>query len=671
MLTSDRVPAAPARRHRAATKSWPVVRGHRLTGVMRQIQFQPLELYSAAWREHGDYVALRALPGFLFYLIAHPDGIEHVLHGNLKNYRKPDSFNHAATPLVGKGILTSEGDFWRRQRRLVQPAFLKNSVTRLSGHMVDSIASFVDEWEHAGAERTIDVLPEMMRLALRIASTSLFSTDISGEADSIGQSYRTTFEWVSLKMNARLMFQPLWLPTRRNREFRRAKALLDRVILELVARRRREAPQHDVLGLLLAAQDEDTGVGMSDEQLKDEALTLLTAGHETTGAALSWCWYLLGAHPEIQEQFHAQVASHLQGRLPTAEELPQIPLATAIFEESMRLYPPAWGMPRESIEADVIAGYPLPARSTLILSQHLIHRHPAFWERPDEFDPARFLPGQSASRAKFAFFPFGGGPRHLHWQHLCDDRGPARAGGACTAISLRAGARPADRSRPHIYAAPQARRAGRGAATMSDKRERIVLAAVERFLYYGIAKTTMQEVAADARVAVGTLYLYFKNKDDLVVACAAEFVARHRHDAEEILASKLPPAEKLRRYILARFRAAEEIRTGSRHAVELTRAVLRLKPDRLVEEGMMMWEIVAQILRQGVAGGKFVIASTDDDAKIFLMSTAYFFPHALNEPPIPPTEADLLSVVNWFLGAWERKAPRRGKTKPAKSGRRG
>lgn len=206
---------------------------------------------------------------------------------------------------------------------------------------------------------------------------------------------------------------------------------------------------------------------------------------------------------------------------------------------------------------------------------------------------------------------------------------------------------------------------------MSDKRQRIVAAAVERFLYYGIAKTTMQEVASDAKVAVGTLYLYFKNKDDLVVACAEEFVARHRHDAKEMLASKLPAAEKLRRYIVARFRAAEQIRTGSRHAVELTRAVLRLKPDRLVEEGLMMWEIVVQILRQGIASGDFAIASPDDDAKIFLLSIAYFFPNALNEPPVPPTEADLLSVVNWFLGAWQRKESQRGKPKAARSGRRG
>jgi cytochrome P450 len=264
----------------------------------------------------------------------------------------------------------------------------------------------------------------MMRLGLRIASTTLFSSDISGEADTIGSAYRTAFEYVSLKMNARLLFYPLWLPTKLNREFRRSKALLDRVVLELIARRRREAAKGDVLDLLLQAQDEESGAGMSDEQLKDEALTLLTAGHETAGAALSWAWYLLAEHPDVQREFHEQVAGHLQGRTPTAADLPSMPLATAIFEESMRLYPPAWGMPRETVEADVICGYPVPAKATFVLSQYIIHRHPDFWERPDQFDPARFLPGHGAARPKFAYFPFGGGPRICIGNHFAMVEGP-------------------------------------------------------------------------------------------------------------------------------------------------------------------------------------------------------------------------------------------------------
>ena len=417
--------AAPARNIKSkATKTWPVVRGRLLTGCMRDVQLRPLDLYTSAWREHGDYVSLRVVPNYFVYLLGHPDAIEYVLHTNLKNYRKPDSFNHSVRPLAGQGILVSEGDFWRRQRRLVQPAFLRNAVAGVSGHMVDSIARLIDEWNEAGATRTLDIVPEMMRLGLRIASTTLFSTDISGDADTIGQAYRTAFEYVSLKMNARLMFQPLWLPTRRNREFKRCKALLDRVVLDLVAQRRREGPRNDVLDLLLAAQDETSGAGMSDELLKDEALTLLTAGHETGGAALSWAWYLLATHPEVQHEFHDQVAAALQGRMPSVDDLERMPLATAIFEESMRLYPPAWGIPRESIESDVINGYPLPAKSTLILSQHLIHRHPAFWNDPDVFDPSRFLPENRTGRPKFAYFPFGGGPRICIGNHFAMIEGP-------------------------------------------------------------------------------------------------------------------------------------------------------------------------------------------------------------------------------------------------------
>jgi len=407
----------------AATKAWPEVPGHWLLGCIKQFQRTPLEMYRQSWREHGDYVRLRALPGVYVYLLAHPEAIEHVLHTNAKNYRKPDSFNHSVSLLAGNGILTSEGEFWRKQRRLVQPAFSSHAVAGLGDLMAGGISQFVEEWEAAGQERTVDVLPELMRLGLRIASLTLLGKDISGEADSIGQAYRTAFEYVSLKMNGRLMFSPLWLPTRRNREFRQAKALLDRVVLELIAQRRNQPAKLDVLGRLLAAQDEESGIGMSDEQLKDEAITLLTAGHETAGAALSWALYLLSEHPQVQEQLHEEVRGVLGGRMPTIVDLDRIPLATAVFEETMRLFPPAWGMPRETLAADEIHGYPVPKRSTVVLSQLLIHRHPDFWPEPDRFDPGRFL-WPAPDRPKFAFFPFGGGARICVGNQMAMVEGP-------------------------------------------------------------------------------------------------------------------------------------------------------------------------------------------------------------------------------------------------------
>jgi len=410
---------APSPALRAPSRRWPEVRGHWLRGVLPRLQHDPLGLYDEAWRQHGDYYRLRAVPGFFFYFLGHPDAIEHVLHTNHKNYRKPDSFNHSIRLLTGQGILNSEGEAWRRQRRLIQPTFLRASVARLSHNIVEATETFIDEWDQAGRERTIDVVPEMMRLALRVASLTLFSNDISGASDAIGKAYREAFEYVSLKMNGRMMFQPAWLPTARNRRFWASKRLLDRVVLDIIAKRRQDATsQDDTLSRLLAAQDEDSHQGMTDEQLKDESITLLTAGHETAGASLSWTWYLLAQHPEIQDELRRQVASHLQGRLPTVEDLPRLPLATAVFEESMRLYPPAWGLPRETIQPDVIQGLPIPAKATLVLSQWVVHRHPAFWPDPLRFDPGRFMPPQDAERHKFAFFPFGGGPRVCVGNHF-------------------------------------------------------------------------------------------------------------------------------------------------------------------------------------------------------------------------------------------------------------
>jgi cytochrome P450 len=183
-------------------------------------------------------------------------------------------------------------------------------------------------------------------------------------------------------------------------------------VLELIEARRRAASRpDDLLSLLLEAQDEGTGAGMTDQQVKDEALTLLTAGHETVGAALSWAWYLLAQQPQAQNDLHDEASARLQGRSPTAEDLPHLPLARAAFEEAMRLYPPAWGLPREAVQADEINGFAMPARGIIVLSQYVTHRHPDFWPEPDRFKPERFLPAQAASRPKFAYFPFGGGPR--------------------------------------------------------------------------------------------------------------------------------------------------------------------------------------------------------------------------------------------------------------------
>jgi cytochrome P450 len=386
-------------------------RGGWLLGCLRQFQRDPLGLYQRANREYGHYVRIRAFPGVYVYLLTHPEAVEHVLQKRHKNYRKPDFFNKNMGLLTGNGVLTSEGDFWLRQRRLMQPAFHRGHLARLAPLMTAAAEDFVRGQEAAGPGRPLDILDAMMKVGLRIAGTTLFSADVAAEADDIGRAYRVAFEHVSRRMNAPPLI-PAWFPTPRNLAFWRAKRLLDRVVLGLVAARRQAASRpDDLLTLLLAARDEETGAGMTDEQVKDEALTLLTAGHETAGAALAWTWYLLGQHPQVQDDLYDEARGKLGGRSPTLEDLADLPLTRAVFEEALRLYPPAWGQPRESIQADEIDGYPIPAKAIVTLCQWVTHRHPDFWEGPEQFRPERFLSGRAAGRHRFAYFPFGGGPR--------------------------------------------------------------------------------------------------------------------------------------------------------------------------------------------------------------------------------------------------------------------
>jgi cytochrome P450 len=382
-----------------------------LFGCLRPFQRDQLNFLRDVWRAHGDYVRIPTLPGYPVYFLASPAAIEHVLVKNHKNYPKLAMITGPVRLLLGNGLFSSEGDFWLRQRRLAQPAFLRGAVLRLAAPMTAAADGLIRTWEAAPDGLTVDIVQEMMRLVLHIAGTTLFGADVGRDADAIGAAQQTIFAFVRHKLNNPLS-APLWVPTRRNRAYRSAKALLDGVVLRVIELRRRSGPAaNDLLDLLLAARDEESGTGMSDQQLKDEVLTLLFAGHDTTTAALSWAWYLLARHPEVQEALHDEVAARLAGRTPTAADLPHLPLATAVFEESLRLYPPAPGLARQAIAPDEIEGYPIPAKAILMPSQWITHRHPAYWEEPDEFRPERFLPGRATDRPKFAYFPFGGGPR--------------------------------------------------------------------------------------------------------------------------------------------------------------------------------------------------------------------------------------------------------------------
>jgi cytochrome P450 len=374
------------------------------------MQRDPLGMYTQARQDYGDYVRLRVVPAHYCYLLTHADAVEHVLHKNHKNYRKPDIFYNSVSLLVGDGLFTNEGEPWLSQRRLAQPAFHSQYLAQLSPLMVEAAETFLREQE-AVVGQPIDILDGMMKLGLRIASTTLFSVDISGAADATGKAFRTTFKHVSNRLNS-MQLVPNWIPTNANRSFARAKRLLDRTVMGLIATRRNDPSKpHDLLTMLINAKDEQTGQRMPQRLLMDEVLTLLTAAHENVGAALSWTWYLLGQNPDVQNNVYEEIRGRLQGRNPSIDDLPHLPLTKAVFEESLRLYPPGWGELRESISADEINGFAIPAKSIILLCQWVTHRHPDFWEDPDRFKPERFLSSAPTHRHRFAYFPFGGGPR--------------------------------------------------------------------------------------------------------------------------------------------------------------------------------------------------------------------------------------------------------------------
>lgn len=380
---------------------------------LSELQDQPIEYLAHMWREYGDLVRLPIIPGFTFYLAAHPDHAEHMLSTHQERYAKPDVFIKPMSLIQGQGLFTSEGKFWLKQRRLMQPAFHQKQLVNLHDVMLSCVQSLLYEWEDKPEGEVIDIAAEMTRLTLKIVSSALFSVDISDETDSLGQAFRTALAYVYYRMNTPLAL-PVWIPTPQNLKFRQAKQTIDSVVLEIIRSHRQDPTnKYDLLSMLLAAQDEDTGEGMSDRQLQNEVITLINAGHETTATALAWTWYLLGTHPDVMAKMQDEVKTVLNGSSPTVEKLPQLQYSRQVFEESLRLCPPGLGQPRVALEDDELQGYFIPKGSIFNIAHYFIFRHPEFWENPDQFDPDRFLPEKVNQRPKFAYFPFGGG------QHIC------------------------------------------------------------------------------------------------------------------------------------------------------------------------------------------------------------------------------------------------------------
>ena len=382
----------------------PGPKGHFIVGVLPEIRRDELDFLNRCVREYGDIVHVRVVnqPA---YILSHPRDIEYVLLTNSTNFIK-SVFLRESRALFGNGLLTSDGRLWQQQRRLLQPAFRHDHVLAYSRIMVDSAERAMAAWQDGEVR---DVHQEMTRLTLEIVSRILFGEDMASDAEEACEAFGVFFEQFDDRFGLYLI--PEWLPTPENIRYRRAIRRLDKIIERVISHRRAsQGLSGDVLSSLLRARAEN-GVGMSEVQLRDEMMTLFFTGHETTALALSWTWYLLAQSPEAETKLFEEVDRVLQGRAPTVEDLPQLRYVDMVMKESLRLYPPAYGVVREAVKDCEIGGYRIPAGATLAMFQWVVHRDPRFFDRPEEFVPERWTIDFEKRLPRCAYFPFGAGPR--------------------------------------------------------------------------------------------------------------------------------------------------------------------------------------------------------------------------------------------------------------------
>ncbi|MDX2248859.1 MAG: cytochrome P450 [Bacteroidia bacterium] len=384
-------------------------KGLPLLGVLPGLIKNPFEYLVKTGQTYPGIVKLPVL-GLNLYLVTEPEQVRHILVGNQRNYWKGPMLGRAKF-LLGNGLATSEGEFWKNQRRLMQPAFAHQKIATLAGDVTARILRMLDEWEISFQNKPFLADREMLKLTMDISAHSMFGESIgSKEGQELGMAVNKLQQHLNYRVFT--FFLPESFPLPGATTALQILKRLDDMAYRLI-RQRREKPtqKNDLLNLLLEMKDEDTGEGMSDRQLRDEIITLFVAGYDTTSMGLAWAWHLLSQHPEIEEKFHREIDTVLNGRIPTFEDYPKLEYTRRIFQEALRYYPPVWIFFRTNFEADIIDDYAIPENSPILLCPYVTHRNPAYWETPEIFNPDHFLAEKVRDRPKFAFFPFGGGGR--------------------------------------------------------------------------------------------------------------------------------------------------------------------------------------------------------------------------------------------------------------------
>jgi cytochrome P450 len=390
----------------SAAPSLPGPRGHWLLGSLPEFRRDMLGFLTRCARDYGDAVLFR-LGTKRIVLLNHPSLVEEVLVSGNRHFAK-HYILRLLVPLLGSGLLTSEGDFWLRQRRLMQPAFLRDRVASYAPVVIDYANRVLAEWRDGD---TRDLHEEMMRLTLGIAAKTLLDVEATDRSGAVARAFEQVLADFSYRFESAYPL-PLWLPTPWNRKVKRALARLDEVIHGIIQERRAaDSGRGDLLSILLRTRDAEDGQGMTDRQLRDEVMTLFLAGHETTANALAWTWYLLATHPEAEAQLLADLGAALGGHAPTAADLPRLDCAERVILEAMRLYPPVYGFGREARADCTVGGHRLPAGTTVLMSQWVLHRDPRFFDAPDQFRPGRWAGGLAGRLPRCAYIPFSAGPR--------------------------------------------------------------------------------------------------------------------------------------------------------------------------------------------------------------------------------------------------------------------
>ena len=384
----------------------PGPKGHWLLGSFPEFRADQLGFHRDCAREYGDFVPFRILHYQAFYVFD-PDAIEEVLVTKARDFEKSIAIR-LLTPLLGNGLLLSEGDTWLRQRRLVQPGFHRQRIAAYGEMMTRFAEERLTRWK---VGETLDVHVEMMAVTQAIVAKTLFDAKVDDDSGNVGHALHVLLVDFFQKLRSIVRF-PDWVPTPANLKVRRAIRDLDAIVYRIIETRRASGEDRgDVLSMLLHAQDADDGSRMTDKQVRDEVMTLFLAGHETTAVALSWTWYLLAQNPRVEAALADELRTVLGGRTPTVADLPRLRYTEMVINESMRLYPPAYALSRQVLRDTEIGGYPIPARAAVVMPTWILQRDPRWFDSPEEFRPERWADDLAKRLPRFVYAPFGGGPR--------------------------------------------------------------------------------------------------------------------------------------------------------------------------------------------------------------------------------------------------------------------